>query len=337
MEQQNIPWEAISTYLNDTSDKKNESIIKEWVKESPENIRHFNEIFNTHQLTRQKPVYYQPNKEQLWKELMNRISPNQRKPKVVGLSWVRYVAVAAAIVLAFFVGRWFAAPSQMNQSAATAEYAQVIAPPGQRTQMVLPDQTKVWLNSGSKIKYPASFSGKDRNVFIKGECYFEVTKNKHKPFIVHASDVNVKVYGTHFDVKENAKNDQSVVTLLEGKVEVLNSNNQSLSYLDPGEQLKVHQNRYQKLKVNNMEALIAWTNGMLVFKDQPFEEVIDYLENWYGVKIKLDTQLYNKHHFTFKVKTESLREVLDLISVITPIDYKIEGDHVFIKSKNRES
>lgn len=333
MEKQNIPWKEISTYLKDHSDKESEVAIKKWLNESPENIRTFNEIFNSYQLTQKTDSLYEPNEEQLWNELMKRISVDKKQTKVIRMTWLRYTAIAAAVVLAFFIGRWYSSSSNVEPIPASSAYAQVIAPPGERTQLVLPDQTKVWLNSGSQIKYPTVFNASDRHVYIQGECYFEVAKNKLKPFIVHASDVNVKVYGTHFDVKENSKNNQSIVTLLEGKVQVLDHNNKSLSYLNPGEQLQVENDHHELVKVDNMDALISWTNGMLIFEDQPFEEVINYLENWYGVHITLDNSLYNKHKFTFKVKTESLREVLDLISVITPIDYKIEGDHVSIKTK----
>jgi len=103
----------------------------------------------------------------------------------------------------------------------------------------------------------------------------------------------------------------------------------------PGQQLVYEKGIYHIQKAENMEALTAWLNNMLIFDNQPFEEVIHYLEKWYGVKIHLDRTLYYSHNYTFKVKTESLREVMELISVITPIEYHIEGEQITIKYKKK--
>jgi transmembrane sensor len=84
-----------------------------------------------------------------------------------------------------------------------------------------------------------------------------------------------------------------------------------------------------------MEALTSWVNNILIFKNQPLNEVVSYLNGWYGVNIKFDQTLYNHHKYTFKVKTESLREVLELITIITPINYTIEGDQITIKYKSK--
>ena len=86
-------------------------------------------------------------------------------------------------------------------------------------------------------------------------------------------------------------------------------------------------------KIENTAALTAWKNNMLIFEDEPFESVIQSLESWYGVEFQVDERIKSKHRYTFRLKTESLREVLDMISVITPIDYVIEGEKVSIRYK----
>jgi ferric-dicitrate binding protein FerR (iron transport regulator) len=123
------------------------------------------------------------------------------------------------------------------------------------------------------------------------------------------------------------------VTLVSGKVQVFNLQDKLISELKPGQQLIYKDEKFYLQKAENLEALTAWLNNMLIFDNQPFEEVIHYLEKWYGVTIQLDKGLYYRHNYTFKVKTESLREVLELISVITPIQYHIEGEQVTIKYK----
>jgi len=334
MKETQTPWGAIGAYLNNRSDKESEAIIKAWLKESPENIQLFKEIVDTKFVAQQKPSAYQPNTEQLWNELMGRIQPEEKKAKTIVLRYLKYTAVAVAVILAFVVGhQWTPSSKFAVEGGVSLSYSTLFTGPGQRSHIILPDSTKVWLNSGSELKYASDFNSKNRDVFITGECYFEVTKNAHRPFVVHASDLQVKVYGTHFNVKENVQHAQSEVTLVEGEVEVLNPDNKSLTYLKPGEQLTLKDHKYQVKTAKNPEALIAWTEGVLIFEDKPFGEVVEYLESWYGVSIHLEQALHSNHRYTFKVKTESFREVMNLISVITPIQYKIEGDQVFITQK----
>ncbi|RKD90683.1 FecR family protein [Mangrovibacterium diazotrophicum] len=332
MKKTQTPWEAIGAYLDNRSDKENEAIVKEWLKQSPKNVRQFKEIVDTRYLTQQKTDRYQPNTEKLWGELIERIQPVQKKSKRLLMPYLKYTAIAAAIVLAFLVGKIQHSGENANVGLSQL-YSTLSTEPGERSHMMLPDGTKVWLNTDSELKYASDFNQEHRDVYVTGECYFEVAKNARKPFVVHANDLQVKVYGTHFNVKESSKTKQSEVTLVEGKVEVLSPENKSLSYLSPGEKLTLKGDKYRIDKAENPKVLIAWTQGVLVFVDQPFEEVVSYLENWYGVTIQLDQSLHNNHRFTFKVKTESLREVLELISVITPIQYNIDGEKVFIKSK----
>lgn len=334
MKKSQTPWEAISAYLNNRSDKESEAIIKTWLKESPDNIHLLKEVVDTLQITHRNVEFYQPDKDKLWDELVGRIQPQStNKSKVIRLSILKYAAVAAVVAMAFLAGKFYNFNANQTDDATAGRFTSVETELGQRSHVVLPDGTKVWLNSGSEVKYAADFNSNTRDVYISGECYFEVTKNKHRPFVVHANDLQVKVYGTHFNVKENEKHGQAEVTLVEGKVEVLDKNNKSLTYLNPREQLTLKDQNYQVKVAENPDALIAWTEGILIFEDKPFEEVAEYLECWYGVSIKLGQDLHNNHRYTFKVKTESLREVLDLISVITPIQYKIEGEQVSINLK----
>ena len=151
---------------------------------------------------------------------------------------------------------------------------------------------------------------------------------------MHCSGLSVQVFGTTFNVNENAATRETVISLIEGSVKVVDSNEQLLASLSPGKQLVFSKGRGVVCDAKNLNALTSWINNSLVFEDQPLQEVATYLEGWYGVKIRLDPELLkSKHRYTFKVKAESLREVLDMISVITPVTYKIEGEDVSIGYK----
>ena len=332
MDQQNIPWDAISASLKNEADQEQTMQIKNWLEVSSENQSILSEIMNTWALTRKSTKFYQPDLDSNWKRLMNRVQ-NHPTQKWIENRYFRWSAAAAILALVFLTGiglgdgflRWSSGVS----------YTKIIAPEGNKTQVVLPDSTYVWLNSGSEIQYSSEYTAQNRKVAMKGECFFDVMKDPDHPFIVKTSNIQVKVFGTRFNVNEDAESNHADVTLVSGKVQILNMDNVAISELNPGQQFVFNNGNSHVQLAENMEALTAWLNNMLIFENQPFEEVIHYLEKWYGVKIQMDPSLYYSHNYTFKVKTESLREVMELISVITPIEYHIEGEKVTIKYKKK--
>jgi len=332
MHQQNIPWEAISAKLKNSADDNQLKQIQEWLDLSPENSVILTEIVNTWTLTKNRTDFYQPDMTINWQKLMARINYEQ-KQKVNHTVYFRWVAAAAVLAVVFLAG--IGLGDGLLKTKTTVSYTKIIAPEGHKTQIVLPDSTYVWMNSGSEIQYPSDYSEQNRMVTMKGECFFDVVKDPAHPMVVTGSKFKVKVYGTRFNVNEHQLKNAADVTLVSGKVQVLSLQDKLISDIKPGEQLVLNEGKYHLQKAENLEALTAWLNNMLIFDNQPFEEVIHYLEKWYGVKIQLDKDLYYRHNYTFKVKTESLREVMELISVITPIQYNIEGEQVTIKYKKR--
>jgi len=332
MEQQSIPWEAISARLKNEADEEQMMQIQDWLDRSPEHPLILSEIVNTWSVTRHKTEFYQPDMSINWQKLMKRIN-YQPKRKLIQNIYFRWASAAAILVMVFLAGIGLG-DGFFNQSAKVS-YTKIIAPEGNKTQIVLPDSTYVWLNSGSELQYASDYSNKNRAVKMKGECFFDVVKDPEHPFIVTGSKFQVKVFGTRFNVNEDEKYNRADVTLVSGKVQVMSLEGLPITDLMPGEQLVYNKGEYRVQKAENMETLTAWLNNMLIFDNQPFEEVIHYLEKWYAVKISLDQSLYYRYDYTFKVKTESLREVLELISVITPIQYHIEGEQVTIKYKKR--
>ena len=328
MEPINTPWEAISARLKNEANTEQLLQIEEWLILSLENQVILSEIINTWSLTRHKTQFYEPDKTINWAKLMKRIDHSQGR-LIEFNTWYGWIAAASIITVVFLTGLGLG--NGFFGHSPNISFVKITTPEGSKTQIVLPDSTHVWLNSGSELQYPSDFTARNRQVTMKGECFFDVTKDPKHPFIVDGSKLRLKVYGTQFNVNEDRFTKGTDVTLISGKVEVYNQNNQLLSQLNPGEQLVYNNGLSQVQKTQNPEALTSWINNMLIFNNQPFEEVINYLEKWYGVTITLDKTLYYNYNYTFKVKTESLREVLELISFITPIDYRIEGEKVAIK------
>ena len=327
MEPINTPWEAIAARLKNEANDEQLLQIEEWLDASPENPSILSEIISTWSLTKHKTQFYEPDNSINWEKLMNRIGHPQGR-KIILNTYYRWIAAASVIVLVFLTGLGFGGFFNRTNP---VQMVRIIAPEGSKTQIVLPDSTRVWLNSGAELQYPGNFTAQNREVKMKGECFFSVTKDPNHPFLVNGSTLRVKVYGTRFNVNEDRYTKGTDVTLISGKVEVYNQKDQLLSKLSPGEQLVYNNGLRSVMLTQNPEAVTSWINNMLIFNNQPFKEVIHYLEKWYGVTITLDRTIHNDYNYTFKVKTESLREVLELISFITPIEYHIEGEKVNIK------
>lgn len=332
MEIQNIPWEAITAKLKDDASVEEIKQIQDWLDLSPENGIILSEIAHTWSITRGKPQFYQPDMSYNWNKLIRKINYQSKQKNSLPI-YLRLVAAAAILIVVFLMG--ITLSDQVKPKSKNVSYTKIIVPKGNKTQIILPDSSKVWLNSGAELWYPSDYTAENREIWMKGECYFQVEKDKNHPFVVHGTKLQVKVFGTCFNLKEDQARDLSDVSLVSGKVTVFDLQNKTISDLIPGQQLIYSKGIGEVQEAENMEALTSWVNNILIFKNQPFDEVISYLSGWYGVNIKFDRTLYDHHKYTFKVKTESLREVLDLITIITPIDYQIEGDQITIKYKHK--
>lgn len=234
------------------------------------------------------------------------------------------------LLLAGFLFWIFSGASQLT-------YTELSAPKGSRVQFTLPDGSTGHLNSGSTIRYASDFS-KNRNLKLWGEGYFRVKKDLQSPFLVETKHMDVKVHGTEFDVCAYELDQQITTTLESGSVEIINKSTNISTMLAPGEQNhfnKVNGEMYNQ-KVNTT-LFTSWKDELLRFNNAPFAEVIKKMERWYGVKINMDKSLLYSESYTMTIKTESLRETLQLLQLTTPMEYEIDNDQVYIKKRGTEN
>ena len=195
------------------------------------------------------------------------------------------------------------------------------APPGAKTQVVLPDGSLVWLNSGSSLSCPAIFDAESRNVALKGEAYFEVVKNEEVPMFVSTGHLKVKVYGTKFNV--NAFADEGVIetTLVEGKVSIIPGDSKKEYSLNPGytASYAVKKQKIQMTKVADMDAFIGWREGKLLFHNEHFSDILKKLERWYNVDIQLTDGSLGDYTLYATFFDENIEQVLDIFSNSIPI------------------
>ncbi|KPL26619.1 MAG: hypothetical protein AMS23_01110 [Bacteroides sp. SM1_62] len=317
-----VPWKRITEYLEDGALSPGQEIL-DWINESPENHKLFEEIIDIWRLTGEIPVPFTPDKSQAWEKLSSSI---YKTPYRKLLRWsYRVAAILLAIALGFalhtLIG--FLKPVQT---------VEVISPMGQKSCVVLPDGSKVTLNGGTNLKYPARFENRELNMELSGEAFFEVAGNSSREFIVNLSVMSINVTGTEFNVKSYIDDSEIEVALKEGSITLLRGQ-KNMATLKPNEAASYNRiNGTLDIQIKDIDIITAWKNDELVFDNTPFSEVAKYLERYYGVNVKLDPALGNAHNFTFKVKTESLREILKLLNLITPINYTIEGKNVAINA-----
>jgi len=166
-------------------------------------------------------------------------------------------------------------------------YNELSVPKGGTYQMVLPDGTKVWLNSASSIRFPTAFVGKYRKVRVSGEAYFEVAKDPDQPFIVETHDTKITVLGTDFNVMAYENESEVKTTLLDGVVKAEIPNSQKGILLKPGQQASINKGS-QDINVEKVDAAdaAAWIHGFLSLNEYSVQELMNKLSRWYDVKVE---------------------------------------------------
>jgi len=211
-------------------------------------------------------------------------------------------------------------------------YNTMTTPKGRQYQLILPDGTGVWLNAASSITYPIAFVGNDRTVTITGEAYFEVAKDKSKPFHVKVNDMEVEVLGTHFNINSYAEESVIRTTLLEGSVKVSEGVTAPVGrtvMLRPGQQAV---NTGAGITVNsdaNIDQIMAWKNGMFNFNKLSLEEVLRQLSRWYDVDIVYEGTVTPKKFGGEIQRDLNLSEVLEGLQAIG-VHFKIDGKKLIV-------
>lgn len=196
-------------------------------------------------------------------------------------------------------------------------------PRGRHYTLELSDGTKVWLNASSSISFPTSFAEKERKVAIEGEVYFEVAKDKNRPFRVAVKDIEVQVLGTHFNVNAYEDDGEIKTTLIEGSVLVGEKNKKVL--LKPGQQAEIKNKGGVKVKnLENFNEVLAWKNGLFHFENASLETVLRQLSRWYDVDVVFEKGVTSRD-FEGEIKRDlQLSQVLKILEG-NKVHFKIEG------------
>lgn len=258
-------------------------------------------------------------------QLLNKGLSLNNQPK----AFYYFIRIAAIVifVLSTSISIYYIS-TEFKSSANTLMSYETVVPFGSQTKIVLPDGTIAWLNSGSTLKYNNLYGKKNREVIMTGEGYFDVKKDKSKPFIVHTNNIQIKVLGTVFNVRSYI-NDQTVeVDLLEGKVDVSlsdNKNTQKLTLTPNQKMIYNKENKTMQSFVADVSKSVRWQTGKLCFVDASLEEIAKDLERKYDVQICFQSD---------KIKNEFYSGSLDLnLPLNTLLEY-IDVDKKFSRTYN---
>jgi ferric-dicitrate binding protein FerR (iron transport regulator) len=282
----------------------------------------------------QVPDTNSPDFKQIFKELWEKIEKDNKQTKAKTRFLGSLIKVAAAVVIGLFLGLYIT-ELKGNQEPV---YYTAYSPRGSVSEMVLPDGSIIFLNSDSEIKYTIDGKKGVREVFLNGEAWFEVEKNKKKPFVVHTPFYDVNVTGTQFNVKAYELDDVVTTTLEQGQVVIQSTENFRLAEevcLKPGEQIVLDKSS-RELTIQNVNThwFTSWKDNKLIFVNMDLKQLIVLLERKYGVDIEVKNKTILDLHFDGTLKNETIFEILEIIKKTLPINYKIIGQKIEITAKN---
>ena len=267
-----------------------------------------------------------------WERLFSSIEKKTiSKMKTRGL-FLQYLKYAAAVVLGIGVSLSTLYLTNQENLSTVGNY-KLVTSKGEKSYLQLPDGTSVWLNSCTTLEYAENYGHSNRSIYLDGEAYFEVAKNKDLPFVVKANGIDVKAIGTAFNVSAYMEDSQLTTTLFNGKVAVQPTLTKQEVLLEPN-QVAVYDKSRNKIEVvpYDKKQFAQWRGGFLSFEMMYLQDITKLLERNYNVVFRYENQGIKKLRFSGSFRNnEDLSEILNVIKTNTGIRYQILKDTIVIK------
>jgi len=318
-----ISFITANRYLSDYPE------ITEWINASAENREEYIRYKNLWAMLQQGNEMT----ETRIKEGLFKVRKNARHTKQL-IVW-KYMRYAAFIVMAL-LGGYIAGTSGLYNKTAMNE---IFVPKGSRSSVVLPDGSKVWLNNGTKLIYPESFRGKNRNVELDGEAFFEVSHDKEHPFVVNMGENRIKVLGTRFAVVAYSQDNIIKAELVSGKIQFdirkKNGKSQFRSYMMESLQSLVFNKNSGSISESKIPDNFYnyWLNGVYEFKNETFAELAKKMERIYNVQVIFRNESLKGRLFTGSLSiNDNIYTMMEIFKRASkePFSYTHEGNRIFI-------
>ncbi len=313
-----MDYSLINKYLSGTASEEEVDALFRWVEASSENKQEFFQYKKVWVMTARSGG----DREKLWDRMLAERIRTRSRYRILYRS-VKY----AAVVLLFFGLGFFVRsilPEKPEKSLFPADM-QIAVPPGQMSDVTLPDGTTVQLNSGSRLIYPGSFYSGNREVTLEGEAFFDVAKDKSCPFLVKTRFLNFKVYGTSFNVQAYPEDQEINTTLVEGSLGVIDKKGRELTRLVPGENVKFRDDT-NELQVSQVrvDLYTSWKEGLITFRNESLREIARKIERWYNVEIVIKNEkLAAEPYMGTLMKNKPIDQILEVFRLTSSLNYRI--------------
>lgn len=234
----------------------------------------------------------------------------------------RSIAMMAASVIALVAALVY------YQFQSSHDMVRVEVPLGEKREITLPDNSKMWVNAGSKVSYPKAFADNQRVVIVEeGQIYFDVVHEKHRSFIVRMKDATVNVLGTAFEVKAYANEAATSVTVFSGKVGVIPANKGKTVFLLPSQKVNLEEEQITSTgKVARSSDIAAWKDDRIAFEAEEFATIIRAIERQYNVTIRVERPELSKEKITLRLEGQSLSSIMEALSFSNHFTYQTANE-----------
>lgn len=356
--------ERIYKFLRGELDPEERELFFKWLNQDALNMERFHEIKKAWALsqTANDKELFDPQKEFELHRYRMQVGLKNNKTLTMYKTLLRIAAVLILVLGTTAILKLRPDAPKIQGNA----FNEITTNAGEKTKITLADGSQIWINACSKLKYPSNLNSEQVHVYLEGEAYFDIKKIKGRMMVVHTSDINVNVLGTAFNVRAYRDEDIIEATLVRGQIaiekngktdnkHVLLEPSQSASFVKNGTGTEpIMSEHYVSQRENidktreiasrkhtnivvaqnfNPEVLIAWKDGLLSFKNEPFELLSKRLERWYDMKIVIAGEKLKKARFTGTFDKETIEQALTALSYPVPFKYKIVKDSVFIEPR----
>lgn len=329
--------QKLANFLSGTNTEKEKEDVESWVKHSKKNAHQFRELLKIwiERSPDRKLIDHDNVKSSIWATFQNEDQQSQiiEKRSLPLTRFWKVAAVIIALIAASFLIVFVTKEAPIQQEITAERTIQKRNPAGQKSQIQLPDGSKVWLNADSEISFKENFSDSIRSIHLQGEAYFEVIHDALRPFEVHTDKVSVSVLGTGFNVSAYNDENDIIVALVHGSVKVQMIDGQAIApiLLTPGKGVNYSRSidEFQDFSMQDNDVLYKrlteWKYGTLVFDGQDFQSFVKELSRWYGVQVKVQGDPPKAWQVRGTFENEYLNTILDAVSFNKDFSYHLNN------------
>ncbi|ETN96099.1 FecR family protein [Zhouia amylolytica] len=300
--------------------------VLEWLRQHPDNQKKFNRLKASHVasgIDKTETLSAFQAEGSGFKQRLEQLDKKKSNRSVA----LRAMAIVIPIVISFMVFQL--GGNELSSDPASIVKEQTVV--GEKKEIILPDGSKVILNSDSHIRYPDQFRGDKRLVYLEGEALFDVTHDETKPFIVKTNGIDIKVLGTSFNVKSYEEDENIETTLITGKVEILEEDQEESIFLKPSQKATFNKVSTELVVAEvKSDEIIAWQKGVLVFNETPMKQVISDLERKYDVVFEIGSPSLLEYKYTGTFNNLTIEEVVKLLKYSSPVNYDMKGNQILL-------